>query len=97
MSEQEVPSDVTQRIIIKFLAQEGLIPPEILTRLRVRFKEECLSQARVYSWAKSAREAARNLENGETVSKMNLALGDQDLLSFLSFCCSSVMFLRFSP
>jgi hypothetical protein len=56
MAEQEVPNSVAQRIIIKFLMKEGVIPSEIFTRLQAQFGDECLSQPRVFSWAKSFRE-----------------------------------------
>jgi hypothetical protein len=52
MAEQEVPSSVAQRIIIKFLTKEGVIPSEIFTMLQAQFGDECLSQPRVFSWAK---------------------------------------------
>jgi hypothetical protein len=53
MAEQEVPSSVVQRIIIKFLTKEDVIPSEIFTRLQAQFGDECLSQPRVFRWAKS--------------------------------------------
>jgi hypothetical protein len=74
MAVQEVPSSVAQRIIIKFLTKEGVIPSEIFTRLQAQFGDECLSHPRVFSRAKSFRK-------DETVLKMNLTLGDQELLS----------------
>jgi hypothetical protein len=41
MAEQEVPSSVAQRIIIKFLTKEGIIPYEIFTSLQAQFGDEC--------------------------------------------------------
>ena len=63
MSEQEVPSAVSQRIIIKFLTAEGVPPSEIFTRIQAQFGGECLSQAKVYSWAKEFREGRDRVEN----------------------------------
>lgn len=63
MSEQEVPSAVSQRIIIKFLTAEGVPPAEIFGRLKAQFGEECLSKTRVYSWAKEFREGRDRVEN----------------------------------
>jgi hypothetical protein len=63
MAEQEVPSSVAQRIIIKFLTKEGAIPSEIFTRLQAQFWDECLSQPRVFSWAKLFREGRDHVEN----------------------------------
>jgi intergrase/recombinase len=70
MAEQEVPSIVSQRLIINFLTKEGVIPSEIFTRLQAQVGEKCLSQPRVFSF-----------EKDETMLKMNLTLGDQELLS----------------
>jgi hypothetical protein len=63
MTDQEVPSSVAQRIIIKFLTKEGVIPSEIFTRLQAQFGDECLSQPRVFSWAISFQEGRDHVEN----------------------------------
>jgi hypothetical protein len=63
MAEQEVHSSVAQCIIIKFLMKEGVIPSESFTRLQAQFGDECLSQPRVFSWAKSFREGQDHVEN----------------------------------
>jgi hypothetical protein len=60
---QAVPNSVAQRIIIKFLRKEGIIPSEIFTSLYAQFVHECLSQSRVFSWAKSFREGRDRVEN----------------------------------
>jgi hypothetical protein len=60
---QAVPSSVAQRIIIKFLTKEGVIPSGIFTRLQAQIGDECLSQPRVFSWAKSFREGRDHVEN----------------------------------
>jgi transposase len=43
--------------------KEGVIHSEIFTRLQAQFGEECFSQARVYSWAKSFKEGRDHVEN----------------------------------
>jgi hypothetical protein len=63
MEVQAIPSSVAQRIIIKFLTKEGVIPSEIFTRLQAQFGDECLSQPGVFSWAKSFREGRDRVEN----------------------------------
>lgn len=63
MSEQEVPTSVAQRIIIKFLANEGVRPAEILQRLRNQFGESTLSQPRVYHWHKTFSQGREKVEN----------------------------------
>jgi hypothetical protein len=47
----------------KFFTKEGVIPSEIFTSLQVQFGDECLSQPRVFSWAKSFRERRDRVEN----------------------------------
>jgi hypothetical protein len=44
MSDQTVPSAVSQRIIVKFLTNENVKPAEILMRLRAQFGDEVLSR-----------------------------------------------------
>jgi hypothetical protein len=63
MAVQAVPNSVAQRMIMKFLTKEGVIPSEIFTRLRAQFGDECLSQPRVFSWVKSFREGRGPVEN----------------------------------
>ncbi|GFG41000.1 hypothetical protein Cfor_12596 [Coptotermes formosanus] len=46
MAEQAVPSSVAQRVISKFLMEEGVIPSKIFTRLQAQFGDGCLSQPR---------------------------------------------------
>jgi hypothetical protein len=43
--------------------KEGVIPSEIFTRLQTQLADECLSQPRVFSWAKSFREGRDRVEN----------------------------------
>ena len=57
MSEQEVPSSVTQHIIINFLTNEGVKPSEILTRLKVQ------SQNRVFTLARQFKDGRESVEN----------------------------------
>jgi hypothetical protein len=63
MAVKAVPNSVAQRIIITFLMKEGVILSEIFTRLQAQFGDECLSQPRVFSWAKSFREGRDRVEN----------------------------------
>jgi histone-lysine N-methyltransferase SETMAR len=63
MAMQAVPNSVAQHIIIKFLMKEGVIPSEIFTRFQAQFGDECLSQPRVFSWARSFREGRDRVEN----------------------------------
>jgi hypothetical protein len=75
MAVQAVPNSVAQHIIIiKFLTKEGVILSEIFTRLQAEFGEECYH-------SQGCSVGRNNFEKDETVLKMNLTLGDQELLS----------------
>ncbi|KAJ8946771.1 hypothetical protein NQ318_018980 [Aromia moschata] len=63
MSEQEVHTSVAQRIIIRFLANEGVKSNEILTRLRAQFGDDTLSQTQVFDWAKIFRSGQETVAN----------------------------------
>ena len=63
MSEQQVPSSVAQRIIIKFLSKEGVKPIEILNRLRSQFGNETLSKSQVCKWHRSFSSGRNEVEN----------------------------------
>jgi hypothetical protein len=63
MAVKAIPKSVARRIIIKFLTKEGVVSSEIFTRLQAQFGDECLSQPRVFSWAKSFREGREHVEN----------------------------------
>jgi hypothetical protein len=69
---KQYPAGFLKRIIIKFITKEVVIPSEIFTRLQAQFGDECLSQCSV---------GRNHFEKDETVLKMNLTLGDQELLS----------------
>jgi hypothetical protein len=74
MAVQAVPTSDAQRIIIKFLKKEGVIPLKSLLGIKPSLgMNVCHSQGC---------SVGRNyFEKDETVLKMNLTLGDQELLS----------------
>jgi histone-lysine N-methyltransferase SETMAR len=80
MAVQAVPNSVAQRIIIKFLTKEGVIPSEIFTRLQTQFGHECLSQPRVFSWAKSFREVRDCVENEPHVRRPRTSVNPDNVL-----------------
>lgn len=63
MTAQELQSSVTQWIIIKFLSNEGVKPPEILTRLRTQFGDSTQSQNRQYTWTREFKSGREHVEN----------------------------------
>lgn len=63
MSEREVHPSVAQRIIIKFLTNEGVKPAEIRDRLRAQFGENALSWPRVKAWCAEFKKGREKVEN----------------------------------
>lgn len=63
MSEREVPSSIAQRIIVKFLTNEGVKPSEILRRLQAQFKDNTLKKTQVYSWHTQFLKGREAVEN----------------------------------
>ncbi|XP_073989689.1 histone-lysine N-methyltransferase SETMAR-like [Rhodnius prolixus] len=79
MTEQEVPSSVAQRIIIKFLTNEGVKPSEILTRLRAQFGDSTLSQNRVFTWAREFKGGRERVENESHDRRPTTSLTDDNI------------------
>lgn len=63
MIEQEVPTTVAQCIIIRFLANKGVKPTEILTRLQAEFGDDALSRIQVFDWIKKFRSGHDAVKN----------------------------------
>jgi hypothetical protein len=80
MAEQALPSSVAQRIISTFLTKEGVIQSEIFTRLQAQFGDECLSQPRVFSWAKSFREGRDHVENEPQARRPRTSVNPENVL-----------------
>jgi histone-lysine N-methyltransferase SETMAR len=80
MAMQAVTNSVAQRIIIKFLTKEGIIPSEIFTRLQAQFGDECLSQPRVFSWAKSFGKGRDRVENEPDSRRLRTSVNPENFL-----------------
>ncbi|KAJ8944640.1 hypothetical protein NQ318_004730 [Aromia moschata] len=63
MSDSAVHSAVAQRIVIRFLTNEGVKPAEIWNRLRAQFEERTLSWARVKAWCAEFKKGRKQVEN----------------------------------
>lgn len=63
MSETDLHISVEKRIIIKFLAKEGVNPTEILRRLQAQFGDNTLSRTRVFAWHKEFSGGRETVEN----------------------------------
>jgi hypothetical protein len=60
---QVVPSDVAQRVIVKFVTNENVTPADILLRLRAQFGDETFLRTQVYDWSKSFNEGRTEVGN----------------------------------
>ena len=63
MSCNNVSNSVAQRVIIKFLFNEGVKATEIHQRLHKQFEEECLSLRTVFEWCKSFQDGRERVSN----------------------------------
>ena len=63
MSEVKVHVSVEQRIIIKFLTNEGFKPSEICSRLKRQYGEMTLSNVSVYKWSSTFKKGRETVEN----------------------------------
>jgi hypothetical protein len=79
MTEQEVHSSVAQRIIIKFLSNEGVKSSEIFTRLKAQFGDTTLSQNRVYTWAREFKGGRERVENESHCRRPRSSLTDDNI------------------
>ncbi|GBM73025.1 hypothetical protein AVEN_66236-1 [Araneus ventricosus] len=68
MSEQKVPRSVEQHIVIKFLVRDNTLLSEIHHRLQQQYREEYLSQTRVFENCEFFREGKERVEN-ESLSR----------------------------
>ena len=63
MSEAKVNVSVEQRIIIKFLTNEGFKPSEICPRLKRQYGETTLLNVSVYKWSSAFKKGRETVEN----------------------------------
>lgn len=63
MSEKDVSSCTAQRVIIKFLNFEKVVPSEIYIRLKAQFGAECLPSSVVNQLSKSFKEETELVKN----------------------------------
>ncbi|KAJ8962762.1 hypothetical protein NQ318_001161 [Aromia moschata] len=59
MSKKRMHVSVEQRIIIKFLAKDGVNPTEMLRRLQTQFRDNTLSKTCVFAWHKEFSEGEK--------------------------------------
>lgn len=79
MSEQAVHVSVEQRIIIKFLTNEGVSPTDILRRLYAQFGEKTLSRPRVFAWHKQFSGGRENVENQSHVRRPRTSVTEANI------------------
>jgi hypothetical protein len=63
INEQDVPSCVAERIVVKFLTNENVKPAEILMRVGAQFGDEPLSRIQMYDLSKSFKEGRTEVES----------------------------------
>ncbi len=78
MSEKEVPVSVAQRIVMRFLVNEGVKSAEIYRRLKQQFGSECLSETQVFHWCASFRKGREKVENEPHQRRPRTSVNDQN-------------------
>jgi len=68
-----------QRVCIRFCFLLGKIAVEIVTMLRETFKEETLSQARVYEWFSRFRRGDMSLEDQPRSGRISTSRTDENI------------------
>jgi hypothetical protein len=63
MREQAVHVFGAQRIIIRFLVNEGAKPSDILQRLQAQYGESTLSKIQVFEWCNKFKKGRKTIEN----------------------------------
>lgn len=79
MTEQEVSTTVAQRVIIRFLANEGIKQTEILTRLQEQFGDSILSRTQVFDWAKKFRSGRNAVESESHKRRPRSSVTDENI------------------
>ncbi|EFN75060.1 Putative uncharacterized protein FLJ37770, partial [Harpegnathos saltator] len=70
---------VAQRIIIRFLANEGVKPTEILTRLQAQFEDNTLSRTQAFDWTKKFRSGRNAVENESHEHRPRSSVTDENI------------------
>ena len=52
MAENSVSARMEQRVVMKFLVNEGVKPADIYRRLQAQYGEETLSRSKIFEWCK---------------------------------------------
>jgi hypothetical protein len=73
-----IPS-VEQRLIIKFLAKEKVIPAEIFLRLIAQYGEKTMSSEIVYSWYSKFSEGRKEVSNLSLAYIQPTAVSDMNI------------------
>lgn len=63
MFEQELQLSITQRIVIKFFAQDGVRSAKIFGRLKPQFGDKILKKTHLYEWYKKCLKKQKAVEN----------------------------------
>ena len=51
-----------QRVVIRFLAAEGVKPSEVYKRMSAQYGSSCLNQRNVYKWIKRFKEGCASIK-----------------------------------
>jgi len=75
-------ADLKERVCIRFCFHLGKTAEETVTMLREAFKEEALSQARVYEWFSQFKRGDMSLEDQPQSGRPSTSRTDEKLKKF---------------
>ncbi|XP_064462425.1 uncharacterized protein LOC135373045 [Ornithodoros turicata] len=63
MADNEVSAHIEQRIVMKFLVNEGVMSPEIHRRLQAQYGHDTLSRSKAFEWCKRSRDCRTSVQD----------------------------------
>jgi DNA-binding transcriptional ArsR family regulator len=75
--------DYEQRVIVRFLCKEGVLPAEIHTRVEAQFGEDAYSLRSVQRWCQLVRQGREDLHDGDLLGRPTLDFIDSKIISLL--------------
>jgi DNA-binding transcriptional ArsR family regulator len=75
--------DYEQRVIVRFLCKEGVLPAEIHTRVEAQFGEDAYSLRSVQRWCQLVRHGREDLHDGDRLGRSTLDFIDSKIMSLL--------------
>ena len=63
MADNSVSSCMEQRVVMKFLVNKGIKPPDIYRRLQAQYGDETLSRSKIFEWCKRFKDGRTSVRD----------------------------------